>query len=260
VTTETTTRLPARIAASPTFDPKLPLDRIVELSVRAGFQSMEVMTSWAAASVDLGGDPADYRSQLGKHGIAVTSFHMPPVKQGDEASLDKALDSLHFAKALGAEVAIYKSDSFEGYAWGARRVLDLAAELGITAIIYNHANSIIATIEDYQKALVAIGDDRIGVLLEVGHFHAAGVDWREVLRTFGDRIKLVHFKDMRSTEAVPYGTGEINFTELFRTLDQAGYRGRLVLELEKVPTEQVEDQLMQAVAIVRKAWDAAHET
>jgi hypothetical protein len=27
-----------------------------------------------------------------------------------------------------------------------------------------------------------------------------------------------------------------------------------------VPAEQVEDQLMQAVAIVRKAWDAAHET
>ncbi|RYE87611.1 MAG: sugar phosphate isomerase/epimerase [Hyphomicrobiales bacterium] len=260
MTTETnaTGKLPARIAASPTFDPSLPLDRIIDLCVRGGFQSMEVMTSWAKASLDLGRNAQGYRAELAGHGIAVTSLHMPPVTKGDGASLRRALDSLQFAKALGVEVAIYKSDSFEGYAWGAKPVLDLAEKLGIAIIIYNHSNSIIATVEDYQNVLVAIDDGRVGILLEVGHFHAAGVDWRDALQTFGDRVKLVHFKDMRGAVPVPYGTGEINFAELFHTLERAGYRGRFVLELEKVPSEQVEDQLWQAVAVTRRAWDAAN--
>lgn len=251
-------KLPARFASSPTFDPKLPLERIIELSVRGGFQSMEVMTSWAAGSVNLDGKPEDYRSKAAGSGLAITSFHMPPIKSDDPASLDRALDSLRFAKALGAEVAIYKADSIDTYARHAKAALDAADAQGIQLIIYNHSGSIISTIEDYQTALDAIADERMGVLLEVGHFHAAGVAWQDALATFGDRIKLMHFKDMQGDKPVPYGTGEIDFVELFRALNAAGYSGRMVLELEKVPPEQVADQLRQAVAVTEKAWaDAA---
>ena len=238
-----------RLVASPCCVPEMPLEPQLEAYSALGFRKYEAFTTWAAAALDLERDPVEYRSLFSRHGMAVTSFHLPPVKGASGPTFERAVRAARFAHALGAGVILYKATDRDAYIDAGVSLLDVVDDLGLTVVVQNHAGSPISTLDDYREVIDGIGDDRLGAVLEVGHLHAAGVDWRDGLGMLADRIALVHIKDQVGAESVPYGQGEIDLPALFRVLDTTGYAGDIVVEME-VPGATTEQTIRYLAAAI----------
>lgn len=221
-----------KLVASPCCNPEMGVEEVLAAYSALGFRKFEVFTSWAKSAFDIGADPAAYRALGERYGLRFTSFHLPPVGDDQDESLARAVQAARFAAALGVEVVLFKATSRPNYIGAARPFLDAIADLGVTPVLQNHAGTAISSREDFREVLDGIGDPRMKALLEVGHFHKAGVSWRAGCDLLGDRIALVHLKDMIGGQSVPFGTGEIDLPALFRHLRALGYDGDYVVEME----------------------------
>lgn len=234
-----------RIVTSPCSTPLLPLEAVFETHGQAGLRHIEGFTSWVQSALDWRADPAAYLALAARHGFAFASLHLPPVT-GPE-SVAEAAAAARFAEALGCRVVLFKADSRERYIAAGPAFLEATADLGVTPVVQNHAGSPITTLEDMLAVLEGIGDPRMRALLEVGHFHTAGVPWRRAAEALEGRIALVHFKDQIGPQSVPLGTGEIDLPGLFDWLRAREYRGDYVLEMEVADSENTLRYLASAV-------------
>jgi inosose dehydratase len=171
--------------------------------------------------------------------------------------LRDAVAAAQFARDLGVGIVIYKADARDTYVRTARRFLDSVDEqrLGLTTVIQNHAGSAISSVDDYRAIFDAVPDPRLRAILEVGHFHQAGFTWQAGLDYLGDRVALVHLKDMKGGKSVPYGTGDVDFPALFDALRARGYAGDYVVELES-PGGNSTDDVRAAVEHLRTCCGA----
>jgi sugar phosphate isomerase/epimerase len=236
-----------RFVASPCSDPDLGLDEVLVRYSGMGFCKFEAFSSWAKSAFDVNGDPAYYRQRAEQAGLAITSFHLPPVEDDDGRSLDNAIRAAGFARSLGAEVVLFKAASIDIYIASASHFLDGIASVGVLPVLQNHFGTAISTLDDFERVLAGIGDDRMMTLLEVGHFHSAGVSWREGYALLKDSMALVHIKDQVGRQSVPFGTGEVDLPGLFKQLQQDGYRGNFVVEMEVADKENTERYLIEAL-------------
>lgn len=248
--------LPNRFATSATINPRSSLDDVLALAAGSGFKSFEVMTDWASSAFEVHAGVESYASRLAHHDLSVTSFHLPRLRANDDSSNATAAAGLEMAAALGASVVILKADSIDTYQHQSGPVLDRAGALGLRAVVTNHNGSAITTVGNFNEVLDRVGDERLGCLLEIGHFAAVGEDWRAAAEALGSRIDLVHIKDMKAGRPVPYGTGEIDFEAVFGWLQATGYRGSVVVEIEGVTDEAAGDALRTAVRVVSDAAQA----
>ncbi len=243
-----------RLVASPCCLPGMSLDALLPAYAAIGFTKLEAFTTWAKSAFDVDTDPEGYRARLLRHGMAVTSFHLPPVDGTDGDSFDRAVGATRFARDVGARIVLFKATDRAAYIRSGRPFLDAIDGLGLVAVLQNHYGSPIATIADFAEVLDGIDDARMRAVLEVGHFHAAGVSWREGCDLLGDKIALVHVKDQTGAISVPYGSGEIDLPALLQHLGDAGYDGDFVVEME-VPgasDEETLSYLTQAIDYLRR--------
>jgi len=220
------------------------VDEALAAFAKLGFRKFEVFTSWAAP-FDIDADPETYLAKGRERGIAFTSLHLPPVD--DDLSIDRAVQAAHFAKALGAKIVLFKAKSREEYVNAAGPFLDAVAGLGVTPVLQNHFGSAISSLDDFREVLDGIRDLRMKAVLEVGHFHSAGVGWREACDLLGDRIALVHIKDQVGPQSVPFGTGDIDLPGLFAHVRSVGYAGDCVVEMEVEDRENTLRYLAEAI-------------
>ncbi len=237
--------------ASPCCNPELRLDEALAAYARLGFRKFEVFTSWAKSAFDVDGDPAFYQAKGEEYGLRFTSLHLPPVTDDLDATVARAVHAARFARAIGAGVLLFKADSRANYIRGARPFLDAIEGLGVTPVLQNHYGTPITTLDDFREVLNGIADPRMKTLLEVGHFHSAGVSWRQGYDLLGESIALVHIKDQVGRQSVPFGTGEIDLAGLLRHLRAAGYRGDFVVEMEVADRENTLRYLAEALEYVR---------
>lgn len=249
--------LPARFAASPTLDPRAPLDRVLDTARRSGFLSFEAMTDWADAAFDVSAPPATYAARLRDFGLSLVSLHLPRVRAEEPDSLAAALRGIELAQALKAAVVIFKSDTAMTYARHAEEIVAAAREAGLDVVVTNHRGSEIETVADMARVLDACRSPHLMTLLEVGHYAAAGESWEAAMDAFAGRIGLVHVKDIREGAPVPYGEGDVDFHALFSRLAETKFGGPIVVEIEKVPPDRIEADLARAVAHVAAAAERA---
>jgi len=220
------------LAASPCSNPELTLEDALNAYRQIGFRKFEAFDSWAASALDVTGDPAYYRNMAGSYEMTFSSMHLPPVEDDLDESVDRAVAACRFAEAIGAPVVLYKATSIDNYIRSAGRFLEAIEDISVTPVLQNHAGSPISTLEDYRRVLDGIDDSRMQTVLEVGHFHSAGVRWQDGYDLLAGRIALVHIKDQIGPKPVPFGTGEIDLRELFDRLWSDGYAGDIVVEME----------------------------
>lgn len=222
-----------QMVGSPACIPQITLEEILPVYAALGLRKFEVFSSWCKSAVDISRPPETYLALARAHGFRFTSMHLPPINNDLAASLESAVSHARFAKALGAEIVLYKANSRENYIRGAKPFLDAIEGAGITPVLQNHKGSPITTLADFREVISGIADPRMKTLLEVGHFQRAGVDWREGYDLLGESIALVHVNDIDAAgESVPFGTGLVDFAGLFERLAEDGYRGDVVVELE----------------------------
>jgi inosose dehydratase len=140
----------------------------------------------------------------------------------------------------------------------AERLREFSVELnrrGIKMAYHYHLKMLVETAEEIAAFCEATPAE-VGLLLDTGHAYAAGADYGEILRRFGDRVVHIHLKDVRRDVldwarkndvtfnsavraglfTVP-GDGNIDFTEIGQFVHSSGYSGWAVVEAEQDPAK-----------------------
>jgi sugar phosphate isomerase/epimerase len=224
---------PEQIAVSPCSNPEMQLDEALAAYSSLGYRNFEVFTSWAKSMFDYHADAEFYLAKGRQYGMAFTSLHLPEISADNiEETLQEAIDASRFAEAIAAEVVLYKASDRPTYIKAVPAFLDAVENLKITPVIQNHFGSPLTTLEDVKEVYEGIDDPRMKTLLEVGHFHNVGVNWRDAAEYLGDSIALVHVKDQIGSKPMQFGKGEIDLLGLFKYMDEKAYTGRYVIEME----------------------------
>ena len=138
---------------------------------------------------------------------------------------------------------------------GLNRLGDIAHDHGLELVYHHHLGTVIQTKEETIRLMELTDPARVSLLFDTGHAFVGDGDVMGLLEATVDRVKHVHFKDVRpdkmkeSREAersfldsflagmftVP-GDGTIDFTEPYAFLVEHGYRGWILVEAEQDPT------------------------
>ena len=162
---------------------------------------------------------------------------------------------------------------FEQFAERWNPILDVFGECGVRFALEVHPTEIAFDIVTAKRALDAVGNrDEFGFNFDPSHLLWQGVDPVEFIREFPDRIYHVHVKDAivtlngrtgilgshlnfgdprRGWDFRSPGRGGVNFEEIIRALNQAGYEGPLSVEWEDVGMDR-EHGAREACEFVQK--------
>lgn len=205
-------------------------------------------------------------AMLARHQLSVTGGFVPLVLH-DAAQAD---DTLASARATAAQFQRRGAELFVTAAvvdaeWSAPIALSegqwqhvavmldrldaLVAEYGLTQVLHPHWGTLVESAADVRSVL-----DRSAVrwCLDTGHLALGGVDPVEFTREAGDRVGLVHLKDvdlalaarLRAGELTlmgavqlglfrPLGEGDIDVAAVIELLERGGYQGWYVLEQDR---------------------------
>jgi len=108
----------------------------------------------------------------------------------------------------------------------------IPADLPVRLLLEPHFGNVLEQPDDFAAVLAACPDGRMGVCVDTGHFHAAGVDMPAFIRQFAGRICSVHLKDHLGPRSVGIGRGEVDLPGVLAALQSTGYSGGLTVELE----------------------------
>jgi len=129
----------------------------------------------------------------------------------------------------------------------------IVADYGLTQVVHPHVNTLIETDDEFQRFLHASSSL---FCLDTGHMFIGGTDPVAVARDHGDRVGLVHIKDVDKSISERFRAGEFDWmgaiqhglfpsagagdapiAATVRTLEQSGYAGWYVLEQDVALTE-----------------------
>ena len=129
------------------------------------------------------------------------------------------------------------------------------ADQGVPLAYHHHMGSIIQSEDDVNRLMEGSGPE-VGLCFDTGHLAFAGADVSATLARWGDRVRHVHYKDVRpeimrkaherdlsfldaviaGTFTVP-GDGGLDFGEITRALGKLDYAGWIVVEAEQDPAK-----------------------
>ena len=115
---------------------------------------------------------------------------------------------------------------------GLDKLVTEISDLPVKVALEPHVGSQFQNETDYDEIFAHITTEQIGITIDTGHFHVAGVDWKALIRKYPDRIYNVHVKDHVGSQSVPIGKGEVDMPGLIHELRALDYRGPLAVELE----------------------------
>jgi sugar phosphate isomerase/epimerase len=134
---------------------------------------------------------------------------------------------------------------------GIKALLPLIEHKPVRLALEPHYGSQIQEIEDYDFIFDHIETHQVGITLDSGHFHSAGVDWKRLIHRFPDRIYNFHVKDQLGTQSVPLGCGEVDLRGYIEELHAIGYEGALAVELEVIDPENLPRYVAEAYVYLR---------
>ncbi|WP_304459290.1 myo-inosose-2 dehydratase [Alicyclobacillus sendaiensis] len=148
----------------------------------------------------------------------------------------------------------FTPDEWDTLVEGLHRLGAIANEYGLMLVYHPHLGTGVQTRGEIDLLMRRTDPERVHLLYDTGHLFASDEDVLTVLALHGDRIRHVHFKDVRRDVlavcrqkrhpflkcvlegifTVP-GDGCIDFVPVFRTLRELGYQGWIVIEAEQDP-------------------------
>lgn len=180
--------------------------------------------------------------------------------------VNKELDAFEVA---GGEFLVLAADSgAEGYddrpvldetGWqtlfsNLTRIAEACSARGVTAALHPHWGTMVQNIDEVERVL---DNSSVGLCLDTGHLAAGGADVVALTRKYGDRVEIVHAKDIRKdlTDKLlpgeltwsqgikagmftPIGEGDIDFAAIIAALNDAGFDGYWVLEQDIMLDEE----------------------
>jgi len=134
---------------------------------------------------------------------------------------------------------------------GIKALMPLIENKPVRLALEPHFGSQIQFFEDFEAIFEQIESSQVGITLDSGHLHLAGVDWKSLIRRYPKRIYNFHVKDHVGTQSVPLGTGEIDLRSYIEELHEIGYEGALAVELEVIDPENLPRYCAEAFVYLR---------
>lgn len=112
-------------------------------------------------------------------------------------------------------------------------------DAGITLVYHHHMNSTGEKPHEVAAVLDAADHRLVRLLFDTAHYAQAGGNPVSAIRQYRDWIEVVHLKDVRSTptgyQFVELGRGRVDLKGVFGALNDIGFKGWAVVELDRVP-------------------------
>lgn len=230
-----------------------------------------------AASVSLDSHPAGIRDLAGEFSITLTSVcahaNLLDPPSPDRYGTAEIVKAIRLAKLLGIQQVITtEGDAKTDFGHNLTREQMLfaiaeklyepvrwAEELGVELLIEPHG-ILTDTVEGMQSILDTLGhEETVGINLDTGNSWLGGGDPLAFVKTFGKRIRHVHWKDMPAEmEAqrgkmfgcgmglIPLGDGVVGIREIVEALGEQGFDGPTTLEVAGAETVKTSaERLMQ---------------
>lgn len=139
---------------------------------------------------------------------------------------------------------------------GLNKLGQIAKEKGMVLTFHHHMGTVVQTEEEIDRFMASVDPELVFLLFDSGHLSFAGIDPEKVLRKYVNRVRHVHLKDLRKnvveqsrnekwsflkgvregTFTVP-GDGDVDFAPIFKILEEADYKGWMVVEAEQDPAK-----------------------
>ena len=205
--------------------------------------------------------PDAVRRMLRDAGLAVSAhyfsgpFHDPAKKTEILARAQDMIDSLRGFGAANMVIGppapptgMSRMDAIARIAPVLDDIGRLARSHGVAIGIHPHLNTVIETPEETDAILRQCDPALVGLALDTGHFYLAGGDVVSVLRTHGNRLNYLHFKDAVRPFARPdffpnlrdLGKGGVDFRGVMQALKDLRYRGWIDVEQDFTSTSPAE--------------------
>lgn len=215
----------------------------------AGYRGVQLM----ANAIKEWPDPAALRAELAKRHLTLVTFSGGNPDNVDDANAEVAqlVTRAQYARDAGALRFQITSPSRERGV-DAHKLKKLAAilnevgrrtaKLEMPVAFHNHLDQMGQSPAELDAILAATDPKLVRLLLDVGHYRAAGGDPVAAIRKHARRLTMLHLKDVTAPVApdkrgrfVPLGSGIVDFTAVFAALARVKYRGWVVAELDSAP-------------------------
>ncbi len=218
-----------------------PMDRAIREIGALGYEGVEMFDGNVGDYADR---PDELRSVLTEAGVELVSVYTGGnfiFREILPEELSRVTRAAELAQQFGASSLVVGGGArrFDGTRDGDYDLLgsaldavaDIATEHGLEACYHPHLSTIVESPAELDRLFART---RIGFCPDTAHLAAGGGDPAALIRTYPDRIRHVHLKDVRldPLEFLPLGQGEIDFDDVRDALMESGYDGWLLVELD----------------------------
>ena len=179
------------------------------------------------------------------------------------AEVEKFVTLVKFAKGAGAlavqatspkrDEKVDKQVELASFAETLNAVGKATAELGVPLVFHPHMGQIGQDPADVAVIMKKTDPKAVKLLLDTGHWAAAGGDPVKAVQQYGKRIVVLHVKDVsdkpdirdtdpkkeaRKYSFVELGQGKVDFKGVFNALKANKFQGWAIVELDSVPKDR----------------------
>lgn len=169
------------------------------------------------------------------HAAGSGSFAISGLKKASIAELKRCTD---IAAAIGAEVIVLHiwNHSYEDACYILEHSCDYAAGKSVAIALEN--DSRLEKMEFILKLANSVDMPNIGICVDTGHANLGDLGAAHAIEMAGSLLLTTHLQDNlgRRDDHMPPGMGTIDWLDVFRALNQIGYKRTLMLELTDAPT------------------------
>ncbi|MCX5520229.1 sugar phosphate isomerase/epimerase [Kaistia defluvii] len=223
-------------------------DDLLDAIASAGYSGIEITDTMIGSYAS---QPADFGRALSARGLELAAFACasdsgytePERLASDLAMIDRTLDFVAAfpgaVLSLGSATVMSSGDR-EGKFAAAADLYNAAAELGEKAGVAvavhpsSHHNTLLFNRADYDRLFALTDPARLGWVPDTGHILRGGMDILDTLRTYRDRIRYLHLKDVDAAgDWRMLGSGVCDTRAVVEIVAASpGFNGWLVLEEE----------------------------
>ena len=218
-----------------------PMNRAIADIASLGYEGVEMFDGNVADYADR---PDELRDMLANAGVVLAAVYTG----GNFIYPDILSDELHRVRQAAELAARFGADNLV-VGGGARRasgttdgdysalgaaldqVTDIAEENGLVACYHPHLTTIVESPDELDRLMPLT---RIGFCPDTAHLTAGGGDPADMIRRYATRLRHVHLKDVdvATTQFLPLGQGDVDFDDVIAAVNEIGYDGWMVVELD----------------------------
>jgi len=242
---------------------------LTELS-KVGFKGVQLRSNTLDT---FGKNPEELRQLLNQHQLELPMFSggNANINTGnDDALISDFVNKAKFIKALGGsniqltnssrpKTGLPTNEDLVKYGRLLNEVGRRTRNLGVQANYHNHMHQLGETPEEVAVILDNCDAANVKLLLDIAHYHQGGGDPVKAIKQYRNRLHALHLKDVRPQDNgdpkayvfVELGQGKVDLPGVFKALDDIGFKGWGIVELDAVPEQ---DKSPRQCAEISKAY------